>query len=270
MRSAVPATMLLRCFLAGKDERLTICHGTSRPAARALAAASSPSLMDVLPMDAAWWGAAVLPHMDVRTRRAFGATCVHARRFDRAAWALAQELELVAEELSWHDLQYVARLPLVAVRARNGRCDERLVYDDPGARVWTLPLRACRAIRSKMVGVPIWYGRPKRMQCMMSLRSYIHYSQTLYLGEDRDARLVEVLADVWATMHFAGGGRCAAPQRTNTASLDEWVAREDMQQRIRWCVSLQAREWALQCVPWPYLWSAVREHCDRTGHACRF
>lgn len=75
--------------------------------------------------------------LTVRDRRAFAATSSHARHLDREVWAAQRTIHLdtgCPRQFGWHELWYVAHLPVQQVRSGDEALDLRHPIDGPHNR----------------------------------------------------------------------------------------------------------------------------------------
>lgn len=191
----------------------------------------------------------VCEHLGIRDRRAFAATSAHARLLDRVSWRTQRTLHL-PPDVGWHDLWYVALLPLECITAGGESLDER------GATPHDLRLCVCvaarlvtRALRSHspvyLHGVPLLQRATERPD--------------LFRGVRHERALIAAIA---AAAHHPAVARSTEAELRPVRRHAFFLPLE----RLRVIFgSTQTAKWALEALPWPWLWQQLEENFLRCG-----
>ena len=200
------------------------------------------------------WADGVSAHLSIRDRRAFAATSTHARRLDRDAWR-AQRVAILPERVGWHDLWYVAHMPLQEVRAGAEAMDATTDCErNRGLR----DVRLCVCVAARLVGAAEAARRPTHLHGVDLWRLATHPHASLFRGSSRatppcrtsafrDERVMIASLAALSRNPFvrrAGGAR-------------DWRGAPFFLSLERLAAIFHGRRgaaFALEALPWPWLW----------------
>lgn len=192
----------------------------------------------------------VCSHLTIRDRRAFAATSTHARRLDRETWA-AGRVAILPECVGWHDLCYVAHMPLEWI-VSGGECMDVAVVDGEHNRGLS-DVRLCVCVTARLAadavrrrhanhyhGIDLW-----RMATCAQARLFTHRGT----GDERG--LIAAVAGL------------AHNRRVHEAAARRIRSRENFYislDRLKGlCHTTQLTALVLEALPWQWLWQELRD-----------
>lgn len=237
--------------MADEERLVRFCTGrlSMGPRRRPLVgrALRSADVTQTLSVDA--W-TCVAEHLCIRDRRAFAATSAHGRLLDRSAWEAQRSVHLPAS-IGWHDLWYVALLPLRSIVAGAEWLDDR--------RTTPHDLRLCVCVAARLVTQALRLRRANYLHGVQLLQRATGRPDLFHGVRDERALIASIAASAQhpavaaAHLHRRSHGRPVAAQRRHSFFLPL--------ERLRVIFgSTQTATWALEALPWPWLWAQLEDN----------
>ena len=233
------------------DERvLRFCNGRPPPTRHRRVPMFVCSLLDIDVtrfLDTDEW-ACVAEFLHIRDRRSFSATSSHNRSVERSAWDAQRVLHLPAN-LSWNDLWYVALLPLQEIVAGNETLRETSTRVAPRDR------RLCVCASARMV------ARARAEQRTF----YLHNVELLRRSTVGVPGLFGGIRNEWQMIASIAAASNHPIVRSFERRHPTFRMSLTLEQLRDTFGSMQTAVWALEALPWPWLWLQVNQLAD-AGH----
>lgn len=208
------------------------------------------------------WDCVCALGLTVRDRRAFAATSSHARHLDREVWAVQRSVQLDDEalmavanghggHLGWHELWYLAHLPLQQVRSGEEALDLRYPIDGPHNRGLRDP-RLCACLAAWLVTDALRRRRSTHYHGVDLLRTATDPRASL-IGVPHNTRaLIAAIAALsqHPMVHAARSPRVLA-QWPNVRS------HFCFERLVGFFHGPLIMRFAVEALPWPWLWAEL-------------
>lgn len=194
----------------------------------------------------------VCAHMTIRDRRAMAATCRHGRYLDRSVWR-AQRWAVLPERIGWHDLCYVAHMPLAELRVGGQGMSERLdlahINTDQYRNV--NDVRLCVCVAARLVTDMITYRKNVHLHGIDLWRTATHADAHLLHGTRHDEKAIVACIAALSQNPLVGKQSMRGIRRREPFFLS-------LERLTAIFHGAHIAAFALEALSWQWLWSELK------------